>query len=557
MRAGFLPVLVFGALLLLPGLGRLGARDSTDARYLAIGREMWAHGDWLTPRLGGVPHLDKPPLAYWGASLGYSLFGPTEFAGRFVQQLALLGTALVVYRAAKRWAGPAWAQPAALVFLSFALPFVLSRGLATDLYQLLFVSAALVAVCDGAVQRSVARVAAAGAWLGVSMLAKGPIALLVAASVWAVFAVCVRGRAALPARGVALGAVLFAAIGLPWFALLAIQRPEILDWFLEVQLASRVTGSDRGHVKDATYLFRVALFGFLPWTPLVALALFRLRPRGRLRDADPVDVFVIAWTLVPLLLFSLFATKLGSYIAPAFPGAALAVARAGSRGLLGDRRARRVLGACTAIAFAAAFAGGALLIAENRGGVDLVMDLPLRGDRAVLGFGALLLAIGAAGVFALPRIARLDAARAHVATAVVAGVALAFGFHAVAAAIPTLRDAGRLVASVPGARVVEFSIKPSLFFYADANDGVSLAAVHGLVASFVDPAEARRLTLTQADALALLREEAPTFALTDDQRSVALAAEADLKAVMRTRRYVLLANPAAQRGLAALHTRSP
>jgi 4-amino-4-deoxy-L-arabinose transferase-like glycosyltransferase len=64
----WLAVLTFGALLLLPGLGRLGALDSTDARYLAIGREMWATGDWLVPRLAGVPHLDKPPLTYWASS---------------------------------------------------------------------------------------------------------------------------------------------------------------------------------------------------------------------------------------------------------------------------------------------------------------------------------------------------------------------------------------------------------------------------------------------------------------------------------------------------------
>ena len=264
MRAGSLAVLLFGALLLLPGLGRMGAVDSTDARYLAIGREMWARATTLVPRLAGVPHLDKPPLTYWAASLGYALFGPTEFGGRCVEQLALLATALVVFRAAARWANPSWALPAALVFLTSALPFVLSRGLATDLFQLLFLSAALVAICDGAVQRSAARAAAAGAWLGVSMLAKGPIALLVAASVWGVFALCVRGRALLPARGVALGAALFAAIGVPWFALLVHRNPAILDWFLHVQLASRVTGTDRGHLKDATYLLRVALAARCP-----------------------------------------------------------------------------------------------------------------------------------------------------------------------------------------------------------------------------------------------------------------------------------------------------
>lgn len=548
--AGPIAVLAFGLLLLVPGLGRMGALDSTDARYLAIGREMWATGDWLVPRLGGVPHLDKPPLTYWAASLGYTLFGPTEFGGRFVEQLALVATALVVYRAARRFADPAWALPAALVLLTSGLPFALSRGLATDVFQLLFVSAALVAILDAATRRSPARSAAAGALLGVAMLAKGPIALLVAASVWLAFAIVVRERARLPWRGVALGFALFVAIGAPWYALIVHGNSRILDWFLEVQLASRVTGTDRGHLKDASYLLRIWVLGLLPWTPLVALALARLRPRGRLRDADPIDVFLLAWALVPVLLFSLFPTKLGSYIAPAFPGAALVVARAGSRGLLDDRRARRVLATCGVLVVLAALVAGTSMLIEAGLGFDLVPQLALHGARASLGFGAGLVAAGAIGVFALRSLSAMNSARACAATALGTGLLFALAFHAVAAAIPTLREQGRIVQRVPGARLVEFSIKPSLFFYADAERRVSLAAVGGVVDPFVDTTMAQRLMLSRDDALALLREDAPTFALIDDEKSAALAQDSGVEEVSRMGRYVLLANPAALRALA-------
>jgi len=548
--AGPIAVLAFGVLLLVPGLGRMGALDSTDARYLAIGREMWATGDWLVPRLGGVPHLDKPPLTYWAASLGYTLFGPTEFGGRFVEQLALVATALVVYRAARCFADPAWALPAALVLLTSGLPFALSRGLATDLFQLLFLTAALVAMLGAATRRSPALAAAAGGLLGVAMLAKGPIALLVAASVWLAFALCVRDRARLPWRGVALGFALFAVIGVPWYALIVHGNSRILDWFLEVQLASRVTGTDRGHLKDASYLLRIWVLGLLPWTPLVALALARLRPRGRLRDADPIDVFLLAWALVPVLLFSLFPTKLGSYIAPAFPGAALVVARAGSRGLLDDRRARRVLAACGVLVVFAALVAGAGMLLEAGLGFDLVPQLALHGSRASLSFGAALVAAGAIGVFALRSLSAMDSARACAATALGTGLLFALAFHSVAAAIPTLREQGRIVQSVPGARLVEFSIKPSLFFYADAERRVSLATVGGVVDPFVDTTTAQRLMLSRDDALALLRENAPTFALIDDEKSAALAQDSGVEEVSRMGRYVLLANPAALRALA-------
>jgi len=548
--AGALAVLAFGVLLLVPGLGRMGAMDSTDARYLAIGREMWATSDWLVPRLGGVPHLDKPPLTYWAASLGYTLFGPTEFGGRFVEQFALIATALLVYRAAQRFADPGWALPAALMFLTMGLPFALSRGLATDLFQLLFVTAALVALLDGVTQRSSARVAAAGALLGVSMLAKGPIGLLVVASIGLVVSLCVRGRARLPWRGAAFGCALFAAIGVPWFALLVYKNHSILDWFVEVQLASRVTGTNRGHLKDATFLLRIWVLGLLPWTPIVALAFARLRPRGRLRDADLVDVVLLAWAIVPVLLFSLFPTKLGPYIAPAFPGAALVVARAGSRGLLDDRRARRTLAACGVLVIAAALVAGIGLLAESDLGFDLLPSLALQGSGAVRVFGALLIASGVLGALALRRIATEESPRAYTLTACGAGLVLAFAFHSIAHSIPTLREEGRMIRSVPGARLVEFSLKPSLFFYADAEGRVTLATVGGVVDPFVDTTTAQRLMQSRDDALALLREDAPTFALIDDEKSAALAIDSGAREVSRMGRYVLLANPAALRALA-------
>ena len=32
-------------------------------------------GDWLTPRVNGLPRYDKPPLVYWLMGIGYALPG--------------------------------------------------------------------------------------------------------------------------------------------------------------------------------------------------------------------------------------------------------------------------------------------------------------------------------------------------------------------------------------------------------------------------------------------------------------------------------------------------
>lgn len=538
----------FAALLLLPGLGRMSALDSTDARYLAIAREMRDGGDWLVPHLGGAPHLDKPPLAYWSAAVGFALFGTSEASGRLAQQIALGATALCVLGAARRIADARWALVAPLALLGMALPFGLSRGLATDLFQLAFLTPALWLLHEAAMRRSAGRITAALALLGASMLAKGPIALLVAAVVWAAWAAGAGRGARVPLRGVGLGALLFLAIGLPWYALLYAREPAVLPWLLDVQLASRVQSGGAGHTKDATYLLRAWILGLLPWTPVVLLALWRLRPRGRPREADPTDAFVLAWALAPVLLFSLFATKLAAYILPAFPGAALAVARAGSRGLLDDRRARIAFTLAWGTTLTAALVTGAVALGESAAGLALVPWLSIGRAAVPIASGGLLLAIAAIGAASSRRLLGASVVHAAHALGVGACLVLALGFHAVAAAIPTLREPAQIVRRVEGARLVAFSFKPSLFFH--LGDAVSVAGVRGLLEPFVDPASAPRLTLTRTDGIARLREATPTFALVDQHDADAIAAACAGARVYEARRYTLVANPAAQRALA-------
>jgi 4-amino-4-deoxy-L-arabinose transferase-like glycosyltransferase len=537
----------FAALLLLPGLGRLGALDSTDARYLAIAREMRDGGSWSVPHLGGAPHLDKPPLAYWSAALGFTWFGTSEASGRAAQQFALVATALCVFAAARRLADARWARVAPLVLIGMALPFGLSRGLATDLFQLALVTPALWLLHESAIRRAAIPIAGALALLGASMLAKGPIALLVVAAVWAAWAACVGRFARVTLRGVGVGVLLFLAIGLPWYALLAAREPGAIGWMLE-QLASRTRSGGAGHTKDVTYLLRVWLLGLLPWTPVVLLAVWRLRPRGRPRDADPTDLFVLAWALAPVALFSLFATKLAPYVAPAFPGAALAVARAGSRGLLDDRRARSAFALAWGTTLVAAGAIGTLVLVESGLGADVVPALAIAPDAVAVASGALLLTLAAVATGATRRWRAAPSVHAAGALAVVACLALALGFHAVAAAIPTLREPARIVARVPGARLVAFSFKPSLFFH--LGEAVSVAGVRGLLEPFVDPARAPRLTLTREAGVARLCEATPVFALVDRREADALADACAAESVHEARRYTLLANPAARRALA-------
>ena len=63
-------ILVLAIVIFCWQLGNTGLVDETPPLFAASGRAMAETGDWLTPRVNGLPRFDKPPLVYWLMGLG-------------------------------------------------------------------------------------------------------------------------------------------------------------------------------------------------------------------------------------------------------------------------------------------------------------------------------------------------------------------------------------------------------------------------------------------------------------------------------------------------------
>jgi len=535
-------ILLFAGLLLLPGLERMRAFENTDARYLEISRAMLESGDWLVPRLAGEAHLDKPPLTYWAAAAGYRLLGVNPFAGRLLSNLALALTALLVFVAGRRWCGDRGAWLAALLLLTSGLVFVTARGLQTDLFQLLLFTAAMLAFGAGAEKPGrPACVVLALALLGISMNVKGPIALLVALFVWLPFLALSRARARVPARAWLGGAVLFVLFGAPWYVLLAVHDPAVLREWLDVQLLGRITGDVRGvyHIHVPFYLLGVWPLGLLPWTPLVALALWRLRPPEGWRSGEPPDLYLVLWAILPVLFFSLPRSQSAQYLLPAVPAAALAVGRTLERGGLADLPARRALLAsgCLAAALASVIAFG-LLVPEWLGSQKIETHRLV----ARLPFAATLFGVAGALLWFSARLPRGNPTRALASLTCGAGLVLALAFNALAPGLQSFEPEGRLASSVPGAALLQYGVwRPSaLYYFGDVERFAFIPRPRpGTPASepVVDPGwEAL---------IARLRGHDPVFCLTKERYAEALMRASGARLVSQRPKLVLLANRAA------------
>jgi len=72
--------------------------DDVDAVQAQIARNMLQSGDWVTPRLDGVPYLEKSPMIYWMMAVSFRVFGVHDWAARLPLCLSCMLLCWTLYR---------------------------------------------------------------------------------------------------------------------------------------------------------------------------------------------------------------------------------------------------------------------------------------------------------------------------------------------------------------------------------------------------------------------------------------------------------------------------
>ncbi|WP_428419769.1 phospholipid carrier-dependent glycosyltransferase [Methylibium sp.] len=301
-----------------------------EGRYAGVARDMLAHGDWLVPRLNGLPFFHKPPLFYWIDALAMGAFGVGPVAARTASAFgALLACAALAWHA-RRLAGPRFAL-AALAALSLQPLFFFGGQFANlDMLVAGCITATVVAWAHGLAApdgegRTALRIGWAAAACGV--LAKGLIGWVLPALVVLPWALVMLERPRLRTLmrwADPLGVLLTLAIALPWFVLVARAHPGFLDYFVLEQHVRRYATAHFNNRQPPWFYVAVLALGALPWT----LALAGLRGAWRAAEAAQRRWLVLWawWALAIVLFFSLPRSKLVGYVLPVLPPLALLVA---------------------------------------------------------------------------------------------------------------------------------------------------------------------------------------------------------------------------------------
>ncbi len=365
--------------LLLQGTRSLGFVEPSDARYAEVAREMIAGKDFLTPRMDGVLHVTKPPMAYWLAAAGMVVFGENSFgahAGLAASAcLVLFLTYLLGASEENRKSGIL----AASLLAAFPLFFFMGRILTTDMFVTAFVTGGVLLWCKRIGGDISARwfsilfgLTAAGAFL-----TKGPIPFLYWALIMIPYSLWRdKGRSLKPLASPVLW-MTAAACSAWWFVALGEAHPGLLHYLVSREAVEAAYSAKRFHPGPFYYYIPVLIAGIFPWWVVMW---------GGWKGARRAGKLWWIWALLPVIVWSFFPAKLIPYILPTMPAFALLAAHSVLSLQVGGRRTWASTGILAAVVLA-----GAAAVAVNPGrGAVLFLPVILLAAAAFFALGAAL-----------------------------------------------------------------------------------------------------------------------------------------------------------------------
>jgi 4-amino-4-deoxy-L-arabinose transferase-like glycosyltransferase len=361
-RALRLRVLVFVlAAVLAVVVGQLG-RDllpPDDLREAEIAREMWASGDYVLPRLAGLPFVEKPPgFQVVVASAFAWTGGPSTAAARVVTAGFALLTLLAVFALGEEVLGLEGAA-LAVAFLGLSQRFcrtahtvLLDNALTAALaFALLFVWRGLREEKPRAKERAYA---AAGLALGISFLFKGFVGPLLFGTGALAYLAATRRLGELRSALRPLPVAAFLLPPLLWIVpFVARASPDLVRAFFISNHWGRATAGYASNVRPFYFYLLDLWRGFLPAAALLPFAAFSA-VRRRHTARGQTEFFFLSFAAAPILLLSFSKAKDSVYALPAYPALALLTASWCEEKLRGDSQgALRGTGAAAVAAVAA------------------------------------------------------------------------------------------------------------------------------------------------------------------------------------------------------------
>ena len=313
---------IVSAIVFFWGLGSIDLLSLNEGRRALAIQEMVSSGNWLLPHLNGELYLTKPPLLYWfSSSLGF-IWGVNEWTLRLPSALAAIAVLIMVYRYALQQSGK-WAALFAVQLLIANLGFAM-LGRRAEIEML------LTALCVGSLLSALQYIQSQSSknWiilsyflLALALMTKGPLVILLVtlplliAAIYSknphIKAVLLSGR----------GWLIFLVVGLTWYA--------IVSWQLGFDIWATIAKRDmldKMQSESAKPILSYLAWIAVDFMLLIGLFLVGVKEFFKQQFQQSRQLVLLAATILPLIIFSLFSYKHAKYLLPIYPLIAILLA---------------------------------------------------------------------------------------------------------------------------------------------------------------------------------------------------------------------------------------
>lgn len=316
--------LIWILLAYLPFLGKMSVPLTGDQKvYLSIAMEMREKGSWIKPLLFGEGSYYKPPFQYWATLLGWKALGFNLWGALVPSALAVLLTAWLIGEIAGLLHEKKYFISAGLWFAGTLGTAVYGSTAQMEIYLCLFYAASwwagLKFLVPAREDRTYGWLYVAFAIAGFSALVKSPLysvfwvvsylSYLILSGEWEMF------TDKHLYRSWALGVV---CASLWYIAMFAIDGSKFWsDYFLRETWEKKA-----GNSGSALSLWGALLYFCFPFTLLIFPT---LKETWKKRRSGQILRFVLCWSWLPALFFSLYPYKIKPYLYLLLPALAVFV----------------------------------------------------------------------------------------------------------------------------------------------------------------------------------------------------------------------------------------
>ena len=306
-------IALLAALLFIPFLGNVHLFDWDEINFAESAREMLATGDYFSVQINYTKFTEKPPLFFWLQVLAMKAFGINEFAARFPNAICGIVTLVVLFRIGKKVFNEQLGRIWVMIYLGTLLTFLYFKSGIIDPWFNLFIFLGIyqfhyLTVNDA--KNRIWRAVWAGAFLGLAVLTKGPVAILVSLLSFLTYVATHRFQLFIRWKELLLLIASAFVVCFAWFGVDLLQNgPKFLIEFTERQIAIFST-SDAGHGQPFFYHWVVLLIGCFPASIFFIKGMW-VRTETSKEQAFKQWMVILFW--VHLLLFSIVKTKIVHY----------------------------------------------------------------------------------------------------------------------------------------------------------------------------------------------------------------------------------------------------